>query len=428
MERILLRHIDIPDIANINVYEDNLGYTALKKTIKELNRHDVINIIERSGLRGRGGAGFSTGKKLSFIPDVKGHKYVICNASEGEPGTFKDRELIEKNPHQIIEGLVIAAYAIDASIGYIFVKEKFKSQVAALERAIDDAYKRGYLGEGIYHSSFRFDVRIHRCPDLYICGEESALLETIEGKKVMPRLKPPFPAVSGLFGRPTLINNAETLADLPYIINRGGEWFSSIGTKNSTGQRIFSVSGDVNRRGNYELEMGITLREIIYKEAGGVKDGKEVKAVIPGGVSASYLTSDHLDISMDFDSVAGAGSMLGTGGIIVFSHDNCMVRETLQIAKFFHKESCGKCTPCREGTYWLYSILNRIESGNGRYEDIELISDISDNMSGTSLCALCDGAINPVVSSLKYFRDEYEFHIKEKRCHVSKDVGVWTNH
>jgi NADH-quinone oxidoreductase subunit F len=379
----------------------------------------LIELVKKSGLRGRGGAGFPTGLKWGFVPkDSTKPKYLCCNADEGEPGTFKDRTLIEKNPHQLIEGIIISSYAIGANLAFIYIRGEFFFGAKRLEETIKEAYQRGFLGKNILGSNFDLDIIVYRGAGAYICGEETSLMESIEGKRALTRLKPPFPAVVGLYGDPTVINNVETLSNIPHIVLNGAEWYASIGMPKCTGTKIYSISGHVNQPGNYELPMGTNLKDLIYNYAGGIKDGKKLKAVIPGGVSTPVLDAEHIDVKMDFDSICEVGSMLGSGAVIVMDETTCMVRVAWRISKFFEHESCGKCTPCREGSRWVRMIMERIEKGEGKEEDLDLLLDICDNITGKTVCPMGDSVGIPIVSTLQKFREEYEFHIKNKRCPV----------
>ncbi|HET6370897.1 MAG TPA: NADH-quinone oxidoreductase subunit NuoF [Nitrospiria bacterium] len=423
-EKILLKNMDTPGYTgSLADYRRQGGYAAVGKILGKMSPAEVIETVKKSGLRGRGGAGFPTGTKWSFIPkDHPGPKYLCCNADESEPGTFKDRQLIENDPHQIIEGMIIACYAIGAHTAFIYIRGEFALGARILHEALSEAYSEGFLGKNILESGFDLDISVHRGAGAYICGEETALLESIEGKRGKPRTKPPFPATHGLYQKPTVVNNVETLANIPHIINRGGDWFASIGTQKSTGMRIFSVSGHVKRPGNYEVPLGITFREMIYNIAGGMKDDRPLKAVIPGGASASFFTPEHLDVKMDFESVAQAGSMLGSGGVTVMDDSVCMVWAAMNLMQFFHHESCGKCTPCREGSAWLLQILQRIEGGTGRMADLDLLVSLCRRIEGKTVCAFGDAEIAPVLSTLKYFKGEYETHIREKRCPFHANV------
>ncbi len=414
---VLLQGTENGKIESLEEYIGKGGYSALKKILSESSPDKVTQIIKDSGLRGRGGAGFPTGMKWSFLPkDWKGPVYLACNADESEPGTCKDRPIIEERPHLLIEGCLICCYAIGAKTGYIYIRGEYYKGAKILNNALKDAYQKNLLGKNIQGRNFDCDLYVHEGAGAYICGEETGLLESLEGKRGYPRNKPPFPAVKGLFQCPTVINNVETLAALPSIINNGAEWFKSFGTEKSAGFKIYSVSGHVNKPGNYELPMKTTLREIIYNYAGGIKGGRKLKAVIPGGSSTPILTEKHLDITMDFESVQSAGSMLGSAAIIVMDERTCMVWAAEKLAHFYQHESCGQCTPCREGTSWLYKILKRIENGKGKIEDIAKLEDICHKISGRSICALGDAASMPVMGFLKYFKNEFEEHIKQQKC------------
>jgi NADH-quinone oxidoreductase subunit F len=401
---------------SIDGYMKSGGYKALRKAVK-MKPGDIIEEIKASGLRGRGGAGFPTGVKWSFIPKDTGKPvYVVCNADEGEPGTFKDRELLERDPHQLIEGIAITALAVGCRTAFIYMRGEFLEPARKVERAIGEAYEKGFLGQGIARSKYDLDIVMHRGAGSYECGEETALLDSLEGKRGQPRLRPPFPAVEGLYRSPTVVNNVETLATVPHIVDRGAEWFSKIGPEKSTGTKIFCVSGKVERPGNYEAPMGTPARVIIDELAGGVRSGKALKAWVPGGSSTPFLTPEHLDTPMDFESIVAAGSLLGTGAVVVLDEDDCVVDAVLRWTQFYAHESCGKCTPCREGTWWLTKILYRFEHGGGRMEDIDVLYDIGDNMLFKNFCALGDGAVSPIHSSIKYFRNEYEEHVTAEGC------------
>lgn len=413
-EHIILRNRDIPGIDSLEVYRKHGGYEGLAAALKK-TPEEVTAIVKESGLRGRGGAAFPTGVKWGFIPAGAFPRYVVVNADESEPGTFKDREIIEKTPHQLIEGIAIAAYAVQANTAYVYCRGEFKYPARILERALKEARVAGFLGPNILGSGFSLEVYIHLGAGAYICGEETALLESLEGKLGQPRQRPPFPATYGLYGKPTVINNVETLANVPPIILRGAQWYKSIGTEKSTGPKIFCLSGHVNRPGNYELPLGTPLRELIFKYGGGVRDGRTVKAVLPAGASAPLLTSEHLDVALDYESVARAGSMLGSASIVVLDETTDMVWLALKTSRFFRHESCGKCTPCREGTYWMVSILDRLESGHGRPEDIDLLDSVANQIVlDRPFCLLGDFSTSAVLSGIKYFRQEYEDHIGER--------------
>ncbi len=429
-EKILFKNMEQPGYTgSLDDYRKVGGYTAFEKVLKGMMPAEVIDVVKKSGLRGRGGAGFPTGVKWGFIPkDYPGPRYLCCNADESEPGTFKDRQLIENDPHQMLEGIGIASYAIGAKRAYIYIRGEFIFGAKVIQKAIDEAYEAGLFGARIFGSAYDLDVVLHRGAGAYICGEETALLESIEGKRGKPRSKPPFPAIHGLYQEPTVVNNVETLANVPYIINRGPEWYASFGTQKSPGTRIFSVSGHVKRPGNYEVPLGITLREMIYEHAGGVRGDKQIKAIIPGGASAAFFTPAHLDVKMDFESIAQAGSMLGSGGVTVMDEDTCMVWAAMNLLEFFHHESCGKCTPCREGSSWILKILQRIEAGQGQMEDLEMLVTLSRRIEGMTVCAFGDAEVAPVLSTLKYFKEEYEAHIRNKQCPFRSNVVMAMSH
>jgi NADH-quinone oxidoreductase subunit F len=417
LNQTLLRGIDTPNLTDVDVYISHGGYRGLQKALSGFTPAALIDLVSRSGLRGRGGAGFPTGIKWGFVPkDPAITKYLCCNADEGEPGTFKDRQIIEKNPHLLIEGIIISSYAIGASVAFIYIRGEFAYGATLLEKAVAQAYDRNFLGKNILGSRFCLDIFIHRGAGAYICGEETALIESLEGNRGMPRLKPPFPAAVGLYNKPTVINNVETLSNISHIVLNGAEWFSNIGVARGAGTKIYVVSGHVNKPGAYELPMGINLRELIFDYAGGMKDQKKLKAVIPGGSSTPILVEKDIDVKMDFDSVAQAGSQLGSGAVVVMDETTCMVRVAMRLVEFYAHESCGKCTPCREGCPWLAQTLRRIEHGKGRHEDLDLLEDICANMKGRTFCPMGTGAISPVVSTLQHFRQEYMEHITVKRC------------
>jgi NADH-quinone oxidoreductase subunit F len=389
------------------------AYEAARRAVTSMSPDDVTELVKASGLRGRGGAGFPTGMKWSFVPKDVFPKYVVVNHDEGEPGTFKDRELAEGDPHQLIEGITIAAWANQANKAFIYCRGEFALGSRRLDQAINAAYDRGFLGKGIFGSSYDLDVVLHRGAGAYICGEESALLDSLEGFRGQPRLRPPFPAVKGLYGQPTVVNNTETLSVLPHLIANGPDWFRQWGTEKSPGTKVISVSGHVNRPANYEVPLGMKLRDLLAL-AGGMRAGRPVKAIIPGGASAPLLTST--DIAMDFEALKDAGTMLGSGAVVFMDDTTCMVRNALVTTEFFEHESCGKCTPCREGTWWAVKILERIEHGEGRREDLDLMLDIADGIDGRSFCPLGDAASWALRSNVKLFRDEFERHVVEGRC------------
>ncbi|RMH06515.1 MAG: NADH oxidoreductase (quinone) subunit F [Nitrospirae bacterium] len=430
-EKILLRNMEQPGYrGSLHEYERTGGYQALRKVLRDLSPAQVIEAVKNSGLRGRGGAGFPTGIKWGFVPkDHPGPKYLCCNADESEPGTFKDRQLMERDPHQLLEGILIACYAIGAPVAYIYIRGEFRLGAKILERAIEEARGAGYIGPRILGTDVGIEVYVHQGAGAYICGEETALLESLEGKRGLPRFKPPFPATHGLYQKPTVVNNVETLCNVPHIVNRGAEWFASIGSPpKSTGTRIFCLSGHVKRPGNYEVPMGVTFRELIFELGGGMRSEKPLKGFIPGGASAPFLTPDHLDVKMDFESVAQAGSMLGSGGVTVMEEGTSMVWAALRLMEFFYHESCGKCTPCREGSSWILQILQRIWAGGGRPGDLELLEDLCKNIEGRTVCAFGDAEVSPVLSTLRYWRDEYEalIHQAEATRTTKGEIPVLT--
>ncbi len=396
------------------------GYQALRKVLTEKMSTDaIIAEVKASGLRGRGGAGFPTGLKWSFMPkNYEGEKYLVCNSDEGEPGTCKDRDILRYNPHMLIEGMAIGAYAMGVKNGYNYIHGEIFEAYERMEAACEEARKAGYLGKNIMGFDFEFDLHNHMGYGAYVCGEETALLESIEGKKGQPRYKPPFPASYGLYGKPTTINNTETFSSIPYIIREGGKKFADLGVTNSGGVKLFSISGHVNKPGNFEVPLGTPFRKLL-EMAGGVRSGHKLKAVIPGGSSMPVLPAEIImDVNMDFDSLQKAGSYLGSGAIIVMDDTTCMVKALERLSYFYHEESCGQCTPCREGTGWLYRIVHRIEHGEGRPEDLDLLLDLCNNIAGRTICALGDAAAWPVQGMLKHYRKEFEYHIEHKRCLV----------
>jgi NADH-quinone oxidoreductase subunit F len=415
--KVLTANIDKPNSMSIDTYLQGGGYGALKKAFA-MTPDQVTQMVKDSELRGRGGAGFPTGMKWSFVPKNSGRPiYLLCNADESEPGTFKDRVIIEKDPHLLIEGMIISAWAIGSCpMAYIYIRGEFYYGATVLDKALEEARQHGYLGKNILGSGFDFDITVHRGAGAYICGEETGLIESVEGKRGQPRVKPPFPAVVGVFGGPTVVNNVETIACVPFIIDKGPEWFKGFGSPKNTGPKLYCVSGQVKKPGVYEFPMGITLKELLYDHCGGPLDGRRFKAVIPGGASAPMLTEDELDLPLNFDAVMKAGSMLGSAGVIVVDDSVCIVDAVWRLAKFFAHESCGQCTPCREGTNWMESVLDRLERGEGKAEDADLLLDMADNIGGKSLCALGDAAIGPVISSVKKFRDEFLYHVTHRSC------------
>ncbi len=403
----------IPNLHHLDVYEKHGGYSALRKAL-QMKPEEVIEEVKKSNLRGRGGACFPTGLKWSFMPkQTNNPKYLCVNGDESEPGTFKDRQIFESNPHQLIEGILIAAYAMGINVTYVYIRGEYARWIKLFQKALDDAYAKGYVGKNILGTNFITEIYVHKGAGAYICGEESALMNSIEGERGYPRVKPPFPAQFGVWGCPTTINNVETIADVPVIIAKGAEWYSKIGTPKHPGTILFGVSGHVNKPGVYELSTGVLLTDLIYKYAGGIPGNKKIKAIIPGGSSTPVLRGDQIDgLRMDAESLKAAGSAIGTGGVIVMDEDTDLVKVLMRIAMFYHHESCGQCTPCREGTGWLHKILKRIDEGEGKREDIDLLVEIANNIEGNTICALGDAAAWPVQSFIKRFRDEFEKRIR----------------
>jgi len=421
---VLMEGLDGDKTWRLQDYVARGGYSQLRRILADkLSQEDVIAEVKKSVLRGRGGAGFPTGLKWSFMPrSFPGDKYIVCNTDEGEPGTFKDRDIMAYNPHAVIEGMAIAAYAMGATRGYNYVHGEIWEIYQRFEAALDEARAAGFIGQKILGSEFSFELFAHHGYGAYICGEETALLESIEGKKGQPRFKPPFPASFGLYGKPTTINNTETFASIPFILKMGGEEFLNLGKPNNGGTKLFSVSGHVNRPGNYEIPLGTPFATLL-EMCGGMRGGRKLKAVIPGGSSAPVMpASVIMDCTMDYDSISKGGSMLGSGAVIVMDETVCMVKALERLSFFYHEESCGQCTPCREGTAWMYKIIHRIENGLGKPEDLDLLGSVLGNISGRTICALGDAAAFPVQSFLKHFRSEFEYHIEHKTCLVPKDV------
>ncbi|HZS03699.1 MAG TPA: NADH-quinone oxidoreductase subunit NuoF [Blastocatellia bacterium] len=415
MTKVLTTRFDLRgEACDIDVYIKTGGYQALPKALKEFKPEQITEEVKKSALRGRGGAGFPTGMKWSFVPkDSKRPKYVVCNADESEPGTGKDRDLMRYDPHQMIEGMIIAAYALTARTNYIYIRGEYWYIKEILEKAIAQAYERGYLGKNILGSGFDCDLYVHTGAGAYICGEETALLESLEGKRGHPRMKPPFPAVVGLYGGPTVVNNVETLAVVPWIILNGGEWYKALGTEKSGGTKLYTVSGHVARPGNYEVPMGYPLMDLINKECGGIAGGKKLKAVIPGGSSVPILNAEECEkVNLDYESVAAAGSMLGSGGVIVMDETTDIFATTRNITHFYKHESCGWCTPCREGTRWLMKVFDRMNKYEGKPGDVELLYDLADKILGKSFCALGDAAAMPIQSAIQKFREDFERRIR----------------
>jgi len=427
MEKVLTRNIG-PDqsLTDLAAYERNGGYQALRKALGGMTPGDCLQTVQDSRLRGRGGAGFPTGMKWSFVPMENvspGHKYLIANADEMEPGAFKDRLLMECDPHQLIEGMILAAYTIQADIAYIFLRAEYTVAAQRLQQAIDDCYHKGYLGKGsqgkgILNSGYNLEFYLHRSAGRYICGEETALISALEGKRANPRAKPPFPQISGLWGRPTIVNNVETLCNIPHIIERGADWYQSLGLGEDSGTKIFGVSGQVKTPGAWELPMGTPIREILEQHAGGMRDGYKLRGFLPGGGSTDFLTEEHLDLAMDYDVIGKAGSRMGTGTMIILDDKTCPVGMTKNLVDFFGQESCGFCTPCRDGIPWVGQILGDLEAGKGVPEDLQTLEQQGRFIGGlgNTFCALAPGAMEPLNSAMKYFRKDFEQHIEEKRC------------
>ena len=415
---VLLRHRSIPDIGKLDVYRQHQGFEAFKKAVTSMKAIDLVNEVKASGLRGRGGAGFPTGVKWSFLPDNLWPHYVVCNADESEPGTFKDREMLESNPFQLLEGVMLCAYAVGARSAYIYLRGEFWQIAGQLDRQIAELEAAGLLGDNLFGSDYSLRLYTHLGAGAYICGEETALLESLEGKLGQPRLRPPFPAIYGLYGKPTVINNVETLANLPPIILNGANWYHQWGTEKSPGVKIFSLSGRVNKPGNYELPLGATFRDLIYKYGGGIPDGKAIKAIMPAGASSSIITAtdEALDTPMDYESVAKLGSALGSASVIVVDETVNMAWLVNKTVNFFKHESCGKCTPCREGTYWMDHVIRRVVSGEGELDDIDLLNNVASQIIGKCLCALGDFSTMAVTTSIKQFRADFESALQNGRA------------
>ncbi len=424
-EHVVLRDNDVPNIADLDVYIQHEGYEALRMAIKEKTPADIITVVKDAGLRGRGGAGFPTGVKWGFLPKDVYPRYLSCNADESEPGTFNNHQIIDRNPHQLIEGVALAAYAIECQTAFIYIRGEFAAGARRLEKAIADATARGFLGKGVFGTSVDINIVVHRGAGAYICGEETAQLESLEGKIGQPRLKPPFPAVAGLYGKPTIINNVETLANVPRIVLKGVEWYRKHGTEKSPGTKVFSVSGHVRKPGNYEVPFGTTLRELIYEYAGGMRDDRRVKMVIPGGASSAWLTEANLDVPMDYESLAAAGTMLGSGGVIVLDETVSAVELAYKMDEFFKHESCGKCTPCREGTTYLVKTLHRLNHGGAQKNDIAKLHDIYNQMAGNCFCLLGESAVVPIRTALKLFPHEFEEALAK---HARHDIPLTLAH
>jgi NADH-quinone oxidoreductase subunit F len=417
------RHLDQPH--TLESYRSVGGYSSWEKILKgELSAETIIDELKQSVLRGRGGAGFPTGIKWSFMPrTAPGQKYILCNSDEGEPGTCKDRDILRFNPHQVVEGMAIAGFSIGATVGFNYIRGEFWEPYERFQAAVEEARAAGLLGKNIGGSGIDFDIHVHLGGGAYVCGEETALIESIEGKKGQPRFKPPFPASYGLYGKPTTINNTESLASVPVILEKGGEWFLNLGKPNNGGAKLFSVSGHVNNPGNFEIPMGTPFAELL-EMAGGVWQGRKLKAVIPGGSSTPVIPgAQMMELTMDYDSLAEAGSMLGAGSVIVMDETTCMVKALARMSYFYYEESCGQCTPCREGTGWLWRAVQRIEDGKGRAEDLELLNNVAGKIQGRTICALGDAAAMPVTSFIKNFHDEFQYHIDHRRCLVGSGAA-----
>jgi NADH-quinone oxidoreductase subunit F len=417
---VCFRNLHLEKPWQLDAYRLGGGYEVLTKILREkIPPEKLIEELKLSALRGRGGAGFPTGVKWSFMPrNAPGQKYIVCNSDEGEPGTCKDRDILRYNPHQLIEGMIIAGYCIGASVGYNYIRGEFWEPYERVEAALEEARREGLLGDNILGSGFSFQMHNHLGAGAYICGEETALLESLEGKKGQPRFKPPFPANYGLYGKPTTINNTESLASVPEILRNGGQWFLELGKPNNGGSKLFSVTGHVNKPGNFEVPMGTPFARLL-EMAGGVRNGNKLKAVIPGGSSVPVLTGEvMMDLDMDYDSIAKAGSMLGSGAVIIMDEHTCMVKVLENLSHFYYSESCGQCTPCREGTGWLARVVHRIEHGHGTLEDIDKLDSIAGRIGGHTICALGDAAAMPVQSFVKNFREEFEYHVQHKTCMV----------
>ncbi|MFM7639349.1 MAG: NADH-quinone oxidoreductase subunit NuoF [Bacteroidota bacterium] len=438
--KLLLEHIGVEGIHTHDVYRKNGGYKAVEKALKSMSPDDVVEEVKKSGLRGRGGAGFPTGMKWSFIAKPEGvPRHLLCNADESEPGTFKDRYLMEKIPHLLIEGMILSSYALGCNQSYIYIRGEYMFVLQILEKAIAEAYANGWLGKNIKGSGFDLDLAVSTGAGAYICGEETALIESLEGKRGNPRIKPPFPAVKGLWDRPTVVNNVETIAAVVPIVNDGGGAYAQIGVGRSTGTKLISASGNVNNPGVYEITLGLSVEEFIYSDQylGGIKNGKKLKACVPGGSSVPILphylvckTATDEDRLMTYESLSeggfATGSMLGSGGFIVYDEDQCIVRNTWNFTRFYHHESCGQCSPCREGTGWMEKVLHRLEYGHGKMEDIDLLWDIQRKIEGNTICLLGDAAAWPVAAAIRHFREEFEWHVKEPKLCMTKNYGLVT--
>jgi len=440
--KILLEHIDVPGINTFDTYRKMGGYRSVEKALKTMSPEDVVEEVKKSGMRGRGGAGFPTGMKWSFLAKPVGvPRYLVCNADESEPGTFKDRYLMEKIPHGLIEGMITSSYALGANTSYIYIRGEYFYILRILEKAIAEAYANGFLGKNILGSGYDLDLYVHPGAGAYICGEETALLESLEGKRGNPRVKPPFPAIAGLYACPTVVNNVETIAAIAPIVNMGGDEYAKIGIGRSTGTKLISASGHINNPGIYEIELGLPVEEFIYsdKYCGGIKNGKKLKAVVAGGSSVPILpanlilkTANNEARLMSYESLSDggfvSGTMLGSGGFVVYDEDSCIVRNTWNFARFYHHESCGQCSPCREGTGWMEKVLHRIEYGHGKLSDIDLLVEVSKKIEGNTICPLGGAAAWPVASAIRHFREEFEWHIKEATLSQTRNFGLLAAH
>jgi len=440
--KILLEHIDVPGINTFDTYRKMGGYRSVEKALKTMSPEDVVEEVKKSGMRGRGGAGFPTGMKWSFLAKPVGvPRYLVCNADESEPGTFKDRYLMEKIPHGLIEGMITSSYALGANTSYIYIRGEYFYILRILEKAIAEAYANGFLGKNILGSGYDLDLYVHPGAGAYICGEETALLESLEGKRGNPRVKPPFPAIAGLYACPTVVNNVETIAAIAPIVNMGGDEYAKTGIGRSTGTKLISASGHINNPGIYEIELGLPVEEFIYsdKYCGGIKNGKKLKAVVAGGSSVPILpanlilkTANNEARLMSYESLSDggfvSGTMLGSGGFVVYDEDSCIVRNTWNFARFYHHESCGQCSPCREGTGWMEKVLHRIEYGHGKLSDIDLLVEVSKKIEGNTICPLGDAAAWPVASAIRHFREEFEWHIKEATLSQTRNFGLLAAH
>ncbi len=440
--KILLEHIDEPGIETYDTYRKMGGYRSVEKALKTMSPEDVVEEVKKSGMRGRGGAGFPTGMKWSFLAKPEGKaRYLVCNADESEPGTFKDRYLMEKIPHSLIEGMITSSYALGAKTSYIYIRGEYFYVLRILEKAIAEAYANGWLGKNILGTGYDLDLYVHIGAGAYICGEETALLESLEGKRGNPRVKPPFPAVAGLYACPTVVNNVETIAAISSIVNLGGDEYAKIGIGRSTGTKLISASGHINKPGVYEIELGVSVEEFIYSDVycGGIKNNKKLKAVVAGGSSVPILpanlilkTANNENRLMSYESLSEggfvSGTMLGSGGFIVYDEDSCIVRNTWNFARFYHHESCGQCSPCREGTGWMEKVLHRLEYGHGQLSDIDLLVDVSKKIEGNTICPLGDAAAWPVASAIRHFREEFEWHVKEAKLSQTKNFGILQAH